>query len=470
MEDLFWNLNFDEQSDASDPEYYPGDGEISDDDDDELDSAPETNLHPLKLDSMIMRFVGTTQIPQNQIYITPLPQLSSKDKSPFSLSQWEKLRSQCRWNFGLLLRSLCFSLFTAPSEPVLNGFIALIHSFSEIFLSSVSVSNDLNGMLGFRAFVPVLGDPETSSIRFGPNIVEHFLKGGNIDDLVDFSENSLFSNFVLEFPFLRDKPNLNQEHQNWYDCEESLLSIVKQRTTDPSLIQKFAIPVKTIESITLYSSNQIRNGFQYSFNDPINGLSGLIPPHISPEVNHQPIYHNNNRNSNLNQNLNINIASPANLNVDRNTHMFNPEFQITNPMQNQNMNFGMVLNNQNIIPNQMIRNQNMIQNVNYITNMNSIMPNQIQMFQRQNVPIPTQLNTFMQMANTNDQIIQQVPLEDTQDQRDSFSIQGIIEPSISQLIPKELQPIPENSIQQDDKFVYDPSKDSFTTTNLIDPK
>ncbi|KAH0790208.1 hypothetical protein GPJ56_005781 [Histomonas meleagridis] len=245
-------LNYEnEESSSSDDEVYKPDDATDDEDDIDVSiDAQETtqNQSSLDLSAVMKRLEDRTRIPTSQIFVTPLPKLEDVPGSQFTLPQWELLRHQCRMHFALLCRSLKFASFCASSDTILNGILAQIYSFNEIFKSSIKATDYLNKLFSRRIFVPVIGDPKKSSIILTDQIIDHFLKGKSLDDLV---EAPLFNDLLQGSPFADEgRPFIFGINNAWTLEEEELLQVAAQRFSTPAEIQKYVIPCRSIEIIS----------------------------------------------------------------------------------------------------------------------------------------------------------------------------------------------------------------------------
>ena len=239
-----------EGSSSSDDEVYKPDDATDDEDDIDVSIDAQENTQSqssLDLSAIMKRLEDRTRIPASQIFVTPLPKLEDLPGSLFTVPQWDLLRHQCRMHFALLCRSLKFASFCASSDTILNGILAQIYSFNEIFKSSVKATDYLNKLFGRRIFIPSIGDPDKSLIKMSDQIIDHFLKGKSIDDLV---EAPLFASLLQGTPFVDEgRPFIFGINNAWTNEEEQLLETAAHRFSTPAEIQKYVIPCRSIEII-----------------------------------------------------------------------------------------------------------------------------------------------------------------------------------------------------------------------------
>lgn len=235
-------------SDDDDDDIYKPDDNSDDDDDigneDVVKETSETKSTYLK--GIIKRLDGKDILAEKQIFLTKIPTCDELPPSLFTVPQWDLLRHQCRLHFALLCRSIRFITLCASSDNILDGVLALIHTYYKIFMSSVEMTNELNELMGSLFFIPALGDPDKSYIKFAPYIISHFLEKKPIDELI---EAPFFKNIFRAFPFNNvDKPNFLLNLQ-WTLEETDLLQCVYNRLKTPELIQKYAMPCRNASTI-----------------------------------------------------------------------------------------------------------------------------------------------------------------------------------------------------------------------------
>ena len=212
-----------------------------------LDQADSQNQSSLDLSLILERFDDKTRIPTSQVFITPLPKIEDLPGSKFTLPQWELLRHQSRMHFSLLCNSLKFASFCASSDNVLNGILAHIYSFYDTFKSSISATEYLNSLYQKELFVPVLGDPERSLIHQSKKIINHFIKGKSLDDLI---ESQFFIDMLKFTPFGEEGRPFISVHDTWGTEEENLIKTASKRFSSAANIQKYVMPGKSIEFIS----------------------------------------------------------------------------------------------------------------------------------------------------------------------------------------------------------------------------
>jgi hypothetical protein len=253
-EDLFRSflVNFDKgfPSDDEDDEVYKPD-EPSDDDDDPLVDAshdPGPSQASIDLARIFKRFSAATHLPSNQMFLTPLPAIAQLQGSEFTVPQWDSLRTQCRLHFALLVRSIRYVSLCASSPSILQGFLAMMYSFSETFASAIEFTENLNALFERELFVPVMGDPVKSPIRLAPEILQQFQQGAGVDDII---ETAAFRE-VLEIVPLNDqsRPMSYITHAPWSQDETRLCEVSARRLHSPELVQKFVMPGRSVVAIS----------------------------------------------------------------------------------------------------------------------------------------------------------------------------------------------------------------------------
>jgi len=257
-------LNFDQSmfpDDEDDEDYMEKPEEASGDDDDEDPPSQEVEQPPvpssLKLESILMRFDVPMTLPTNQLFLTTIPEPSALPESLFSVAQWDLLRHQCRIHFALLCRSLRFVTFCASSDAILAGLLSLLHTFNMIFKSSVETCANLNSIFNQRLFIPVLGDPKKSLITRTDKILNNFLQGKNVDDLI---ECPFFEEIFKAFPTKGiNKPIYLACHSPWTKEEDDLLQCALKRFTSPDDIQKYVMPGRSITMISQHFKDSFRS-------------------------------------------------------------------------------------------------------------------------------------------------------------------------------------------------------------------
>jgi hypothetical protein len=260
-EDLFRSflVNFDKgfpsDDDEDDEVYKPT--EPSDDDDDPIIDAtldPGPSQAAIDLARIFRRFQDTTRLPANQIFLTPCPSAADLEGSHFSVPQWDALRMQCRLHFALLVRSVRYVSLCASSVSILQGMLAMMYSFSELFSSSIEFSSQLNGLFGRELFVPVMGDAAKSPIRYAKEILEQFRQGASVDDVID---TPVFKE-VLEIVPLNDetRPTSYIAHVSWSPEETALCEVAAWRFHTPEQMQKYVMPGRSVITISGYFRNE----------------------------------------------------------------------------------------------------------------------------------------------------------------------------------------------------------------------
>lgn len=252
MEDpfAFWQFDINEDDDDDDEAYQPDDNSNDDEDDDNVD-APNENLQnkpTFDLNQVILRFNMPHTLVPNQLFIASLPKKEDIPNSPFTVEQWDLLRHQCRIHFALLCRSISFTAYCASSDAIVTGLLALLHSYNIIFKSSIETTANLNNLFGETLFVPVLGDPRYSLISRTDFIIDTFLRGKNVDDLM---ESPFFTEIFKAFPTKGiDKPLYLACHSPWTKEEDELLEVAHKRFESPIDIQRFVMPGRSLQMIT----------------------------------------------------------------------------------------------------------------------------------------------------------------------------------------------------------------------------
>ncbi|KAK8867081.1 hypothetical protein M9Y10_010050 [Tritrichomonas musculus] len=245
-------LNFDKFSSDDDDEdevYKPGDDQTDDDSEDDDQDTQDTNQsnNSLDLKHTFDRFKDRTHVPESQVFVIPLPLVQDLPLSHFTEAQWDVLRHQCRLHFALLCRSVCFVQYCASSDSILKGILTLIHAFNEIFNMSVESTKNLNSIYGKKLFVPVLGDPDKSLIKYSSSILNHFLDQKSTDDII---EAPFMKEIFRSFQFNGEERPLQFKHVSpWSPEENELLKLAARRFKSAEDIQKYVMPGKPLQLI-----------------------------------------------------------------------------------------------------------------------------------------------------------------------------------------------------------------------------
>jgi hypothetical protein len=255
-------VNFDKgfPSDDDDDEVYKPDDPSDDDDDPIVDASQDSGPSQAAIDlaRIFKRFQDTMHLPAKQIFLVPCPSLDEIPGSHFSVPQWDALRLQCRLHFGLLIRSVRYVSLCASSVSILQGLLAMIYSFSELWSSSNEFSSQLNELFGRQLFVPVLGDANNSPIRFAKEILEQFRQGAVVDDVIDMP---VFKE-VLDIVPLNDetRPMSYITHAPWSTEETALCEAAASRFHTPEEMQKYVVPGRLLVTISSYFRNEWKVG------------------------------------------------------------------------------------------------------------------------------------------------------------------------------------------------------------------
>lgn len=234
-------------STSSDDDAYKPEEPTDDEDEMEvIEQAESQNQSSLDLSIILERFADKTRIPTSQVFVTPLPKAEDLPGSKFTLPQWELLRHQSRLHFALLCNSLRCASYCASSDNILNGILAQIYSFYDTFEASVKATDYLNSLYKNELFVPVLGDPKKSIIHQSKNIINHFVKGKTLDDLI---ESQFFMDLLKCTPFGGERRPFITKHSAWGTEEEDLIRTAARRFSSPASIQKYVMPGRSIEFI-----------------------------------------------------------------------------------------------------------------------------------------------------------------------------------------------------------------------------
>jgi hypothetical protein len=235
-------------SDDDEDDVYKPD-EVSDDDDEALDDSQDAGPSQCAVDltKIFKRFEDKTHLPDNQVFLTPFPSISQLSGSPMTVAQWDQLRHQCRLHFGLLCRSISFVAYCSSSDTILNGLLTMIHSFHELFLSSVECCSNVNTLFGRSLFIPVMGDPKKSMIRYSREILDRFLQGATVDEVLELP---IFTEIFEVFPFGgENRPRVFATHFPWTVEENSLCEVAARRFHSPEEVQKFVMPGRSVAVI-----------------------------------------------------------------------------------------------------------------------------------------------------------------------------------------------------------------------------
>jgi hypothetical protein len=125
----------------------------------------------------------------------------------------------------------------------------MIHSFHELFTSSIRFTSDLNQLFGRELFIPVLGDPTKSLILRAPEILNPFLQGTSLDEVLELA---VFRDIFDAFPFRVNRPMAIITHSPWADEETHLIEVAARRFQTPEQIQRFVMPGRSMDMISLH--------------------------------------------------------------------------------------------------------------------------------------------------------------------------------------------------------------------------
>ena len=255
--DAFRNflVNFDRDFPSDDDEdgvFQPDDA--SDDDDDAIvEETQDTGLSQCAIDLTrnFKRFEDKTRLPVHQVFLTPCPSREELKGSAFSVPQFDLLRHQSRLHFALLLRSIKFVSFCASSDLILHGLLTMLYSFSQTFASSVEMSKNLNELFGEPGlFVPSLGDPERSLIPRSKEIIDQFLAGATLDEVLELP---IFAEVQDVFAFNGEHRPLNfRTHSPWSQEESTLLELASHRFKSLEDIRKYSMPARSVKLLETY--------------------------------------------------------------------------------------------------------------------------------------------------------------------------------------------------------------------------
>ena len=241
-----------------DDDFQPDENSNDDDEDINVD-APNDTQHQqptFDLQAVLLRFNTLTPFPPNQLLISSFPKKNDLPNSPFTVDQWDLLRHQCGIHFFLLCRSVRFTTFCASSDAIVTGLLALMHTFNQIFKSSVEMTKNLNDLYGEQVFVPVLGDPKKSRIPRADKIIDLILKGKQVDDLLELD---FFNEIFNAYPTKGiTKPIYIECHSPWTKEEDALLNVAHRRFSTPQDIQKYVMPGRSIQVITQHMKDDWR--------------------------------------------------------------------------------------------------------------------------------------------------------------------------------------------------------------------
>ena len=252
----FW-LNFDRDfpsdGDDDDDGMFQPDEPSDDEDDAMIDEDQEAGVSQCAIDLTrnFKRFEDKTRLPVHQIFLTPCPSREELPGSLFSVAQFDLLRHQSRLHFALLLRSIRFVSFCASSDSILTTFLTMLHSFNQIFLSSVEMAKNMNDLFGGPPiFKPSLGDPERSLIPRSKEIIDKVLSGATLDEVLELP---IFSEIQEVFAFNGEhRPQNFRTHSPWSQEESALLETAARRFDSLSDIQRFSMPARSVRMLETY--------------------------------------------------------------------------------------------------------------------------------------------------------------------------------------------------------------------------
>lgn len=119
------------------------------------------------------------------------------------------------------------------------------------------MTKNLNDLFGMELFIPAFGDPESSEILKSRDILDQFLSGQTLDDVLD---SDAFRSACAAFPFNgEDRPQNFAGNYAWFDEETRLIEVAARRFNTPEDIQRFVMPGRSTAVISDVFRDEWRN-------------------------------------------------------------------------------------------------------------------------------------------------------------------------------------------------------------------